>query len=56
MAAAGPNWCKIAEMCSNFGLNLHPNRTPAAVESRWYSVLLQLFAYLRRKIHDLAPV
>jgi hypothetical protein len=50
------NWCKIAGMCSNFGLNLHPDRTPAAVESHWYSTVVRLFAYLRRKFHGLAAV
>jgi len=38
-----------AAMCSNFGLNLHPDRVPAAVESHWRSVALRVFAWLRRK-------
>ena len=36
-------------MCSNFGLNLHPGRAPAPVESHWYSVFLRLLAYLRSR-------
>ncbi len=50
-------WCKISEleahMCSNFGLNLHPDRTQGALEFHWYFVFLRLSDYLRRKFHSI---
>jgi len=36
-------------MCSNFGLNLHPDRVPAALESHWRSVVHRIVAWLRLK-------
>jgi hypothetical protein len=36
-------------MCSNFGFNLHPGRTPCAIETQWYSGLIRLFNYLRAR-------
>jgi len=40
-------------MCSNFGLNLHPDRVPAVVESHWRSVVLRMFAWFRRRFSAL---
>ena len=49
--------CKMAipdtAMCSNFGLNLHPDRVPAVVESHWRSVVLRMFAWFRRRFSAL---
>lgn len=36
-------------MCSNFGINLHPDRAPAALENHWYSRVVRLVTYLRAK-------
>lgn len=36
-------------MCSNFGLNPHPGRTPCELESQWYSLFTRFFAFLRSK-------
>ncbi|MDR3762680.1 MAG: hypothetical protein P4M01_01150 [Acidobacteriota bacterium] len=35
-------------MCSNFGLNLHPGRKPAALQWQWYNLARQLWQRLRR--------
>lgn len=45
-------------MCSNFGLNLHPGRPPAAIENRAYRVITDWIArvrlfLLRRRKHQL---
>ena len=36
-------------MCSNFGFNHHPGRPPAALETRWYNAILNLYFFFRRK-------
>jgi|APFre7841882630_1041343.scaffolds.fasta_scaffold328695_2 hypothetical protein len=36
-------------MCSNFGINLHPDRALAALETHWYSRVVRLVTYLRAK-------
>jgi hypothetical protein len=36
-------------MCSNFGFNPHPGRTPCELESQWYSLFMRLCAFLRSK-------
>lgn len=35
-------------MCSNFGLNLHPGRKPAAIQWQWYLLALRLRDRVRR--------
>jgi hypothetical protein len=35
-------------MCSNFGLNLHPGRKPAAQQWQWYYFALRMKAKLRK--------
>jgi hypothetical protein len=36
-------------MCSNFGLNLHPERKPCALQWQWYHFFTQLSKKLRRR-------
>jgi hypothetical protein len=36
-------------MCSNFGLNLHPDRTPCAVQWQWYRLALRVRDALVRR-------
>jgi hypothetical protein len=36
-------------MCSNFGLNLHPDRKPCALQWEWYRLVNRLWAKLRRR-------
>jgi hypothetical protein len=36
-------------MCSNFGLNLHPERKPCALQWEWYHFFNRLWAKLRRR-------
>jgi hypothetical protein len=36
-------------MCSNFGLNLHPGRKPAALQWQWYNFFTRLHWQLRRR-------
>jgi hypothetical protein len=36
-------------MCSNFGLNLHPDRKPCALQWQWYNFALRTFEALRRR-------
>lgn len=38
-----------AEMCSNFGLNLHPGRKPAALQWQWYNFTTRTWELLRRR-------
>ena len=39
-------------MCSNFGFNLHPGRTPCELQKEWAALLKRLFVYLRSKFRD----
>ncbi|MDR3749113.1 MAG: hypothetical protein P4M04_13330 [Acidobacteriota bacterium] len=41
---------EFRNMCSNFGINLHPDRAPAALEQHWYSRVVRLVTYLRAKL------
>jgi len=34
-------------MCSNFGLNLHPDRPPAAIENSVYRIISRWVARIR---------
>jgi hypothetical protein len=36
-------------MCSNFGLNLHPDRKPCALQWQWYNFATLTFERLRRR-------
>ena len=36
-------------MCSNFGMNLHPDQKPCALQWQWYNFFTRLFAKLRRR-------
>lgn len=36
-------------MCSNFGMNLHPECKPCALQWQWYNFFTRLFAKLRRR-------
>ncbi len=36
-------------MCSNFGLNLHPDRKPCALQWQWYHFFARLSARLHRR-------
>jgi hypothetical protein len=38
-----------ARMCSNFGLNLHPGRKPAALQWQWYNFATRTYERLRRR-------
>jgi hypothetical protein len=35
-------------MCSNFGLNLHPDRKPCAVQWEWHGFVVRLKSYWRK--------
>ena len=37
-------------MCSNFGLNLHPDRPPAEIENRVYRLISQWIVRVRAAI------
>ena len=37
-------------MCSNFGMNLHPGRPPAAIENRVYQVISNWIARVRAAV------
>jgi hypothetical protein len=39
-------------MCSNFGLNLHPERKPCALQWEWHAFLVRLRSYWRMLIGD----
>ncbi len=41
-------------MCSNFGLNLHPDRQPCAVQWQWYHLALRLRDAFSRRFPALA--
>lgn len=41
-------------MCSNFGLNLHPDRPPCAVQWQWYHLALRLRDRFARSFPALA--
>jgi hypothetical protein len=36
-------------MCSNFGLNLHPDRKPCALQWEWYRFFNRLWGKLRNR-------
>jgi hypothetical protein len=36
-------------MCSNFGMNLHPDRKPCALQWQWYNFVTGLYGKLRRR-------
>lgn len=38
-------------MCSNFGLNLHPHRPPAEIESRVYYFFIRWLFRVRLALH-----
>jgi hypothetical protein len=42
-----------ADMCSNFGLNLHPDRPPCAVQWQWYRLALRVRDALVRRFPSL---
>jgi hypothetical protein len=36
-------------MCSNFGLNLHPDRKPCALQWQWYNLATRAYEGFRRR-------
>jgi hypothetical protein len=39
-------------MCSNFGLNLHPERKPCALQWEWRAFFTRLRSYCRKLIGE----
>jgi hypothetical protein len=39
-------------MCSNFGMNLHPDRKPCGLHWEWYAFLVRLRSYWRKRIGE----